>query len=345
MVLRGILSFILLCMVSYEASGQLDPSSTLLLDSGSDAVDESGLDTGRYKVRKRTEEFSKPVNIEANNQNPKPPAVKKVEVKKVDVQPENNKPVEEDNPSEKVAASSDETEKMDRPTVLNFKVAPFYFYNDSSSTSLFRSYNTSAPGVKAQAEVWMNKSFGLFTGYSFTLGASIPGSLDGNRRTRIDHQWFSTGFMYREIFSKKKQMQFHLGYFETELQTPSDETFRVGLRSSGVYAGFKFKWAEENKSWYIASKISPFLAHKEIEADLAISSGDKDESHRLSLSFGRNFELSESSGFYWEISHELEKNSFKNSSSPVDPIRQVNIENVQVIQSSIFVEFGYYWGK
>ncbi len=341
---------VLITMISFSwidgVTAQLDPSSTLLLDSGRDNPDNTGLDTGRYKVRKRKEEFKDPLSIQTEKKSPKeenvkkidPPVTEKIEVPRVE---EKTEPKTVD-----TVIESEADAEVGKLEIMRIGISPFFFYKDSSSLSLYRSYNLSSPGVRGFVDIWLTPQFGVYTDISMSLGASVSGALNSSRQSYLEHQWFDTGFMYRQNFSLGRRVEFRLSYLEAEEKVSSADTFRAGLRTSGVKLGARFFLQKEKGSqWFVETWLSPSQSHKEKETGINIKSGDKGETNTLGLSIGKLYELDSSNEFYWGVRSVFEKNRFKGDSSPADPLRSSTFENLEVNQSSIFVEFGYNWSR
>ncbi len=347
-----------LCWMSISVHGQHDPSSQILLRSGSSSPSRETLDSSRYTVRpsegrsesvllpeRRSDSSDKavikvkedqPVKIEGEAQ----PATGDVKIDETSV------------PSAEVVESEQSSgglHRLDpRRNTAELSFAPTYFYNESTSSYWFRHYRSSGPALDLSAHIWLSPSLGLFSSYRMSLNSSINGEPSGHRSISVEHQWLDLGLRYRHSFGtyrKAPRILLGVDYSEYKLKVPAGDPYRVRLRTSGVRLTLEALVPSSLTyyQWY-GVEVLPRANHEEISTGSTARSGAKNRSDVIGAFIGGQFLLDRQNQIFWRLRHRVEKNLFEGETTVQDPRRGEALQGVDVTNSLTLIEFGYRWG-
>lgn len=352
---------------------QIDPSTMLLLNKGSQGNPrDSGLDSGRYTVRPKSEapkreeknptvkrnqdtesgpsetpqgDASLPVVSQPSVQVPNTQAEKSsAAIEKEEARP----PARDDEPAKNVEVSDDSASHADRRlNILELSFAPTYIYADSDSSYAFRNYFTSSPAISADAKVWLNPAFALHLGYMGTLSGSVNDSLTEDRSVPASHQWFTAGVRSRKISaSSSSSLTLGADYFEYKFHLSSDAQLRGRNRSTGVLLSAEANLSvNSHRSWILAFSIAPKLRHKESSTEVEFESGGSVDSNAIGFGIGQRFQFDRFNAIYWKLSHTYHKEIFSGEASVEDPVTGTIPSGVSVQTSFTIFQIGYTWGN
>lgn len=236
-----------------------------------------------------------------------------------------------------------------RQNKVEISFAPTFVTNESSSNYSFRQYRSVFSAVSVGANVWLTPAMGLGGTFLFSLGADTSGDAASGTRSQARHESFDLALKFRQFFGfteRSKSVEYDLLYTDYKFNVPSDDVYRVRLKTSGV--GLKTSLhlpSSADFSWIIGGSFYPRLQHRESIAAAAISSGENSENTRIGLHLGAELKLSKESQLFWEASASSERNLFTGSASLTDPATGATPKNVSVTNSFYLMNFGYRWGN
>jgi hypothetical protein len=370
--------FFLTSLIVFGASAhaQIDPSSALLLNSGRAApVRESGIDSGRYTVRPRsdsprreerptptrrqTPEVSATATVEVEvthapvaTPTPAPTPVAIVPSPTPSDLPETTstsptRVVIEEPTRATVAQATPQPMDPRRTTMLELSLAPGYLYNDSDSSFTNRNYSVNSPVLSVDANVWFSESFGVHTGFLGTSNAHVSDSLDHQRNVSATEQWFWAGVRTRKFFGVSAlapSLIFGLDYREFQFRVPSDSQLRAKLTTTGPVLSLETELPSSAlTSWTLGVTYAPKLRHKEVSNDVDFKSGDSLSASSFGVSLGSRYRFDRSHAMFWKLSQSVEKNVFSGDTSVPDLESGVTQHGVNVTNTTTLFQLGYTW--
>ena len=366
--MRFLFLLFIFTIMAPRAKAQIDPSSAMLLNSGSSSVRvpvrDSGLDSGRYTVKPRTggdvqrrEQVIKvsptPTPAPALKPNPTPPPAPTPSAVLIPAGPQTPQSTfdsQEDVNAEiesQTAQPSKSGVDERRETMLELSFAPGYLYNESRSTFANRNYFLSAPMMSVDATVWVTPTIGLKTTFIGSLNANVTDSLDNTRNAGASDQWFTAGVRSRHFFGDSSQapiIQLGLDYREFEFKIPSDAQLRNKLLTTGVFLTLESEVPTSSfGSWVFGADFGPRLQHKEIGNASPFTTGDGVTTTTVGLHLGARYRFDRTQSLFWKISYSAEKNLFTGSTSINDPVTGQPQTNVSVTNSTSMFQLGYTW--
>ena len=340
---------------------QVDPSSALLLNSGSRTYDrDSAVDSGRYTVKPKSEAPARREPI--RDRDDVRPTVRKTQT--VEAQPtpaaipmetpvpdavagQNAPQVIEENPEDKIPTRAKNFDR--RLNLLEISVAPGYLYNNSESSFFYRRYHSAAPVIGADARVWLHPGFALQVGYLGTLSGHVNDSFDGSKNVPATQQWSTAGIRSRKIFFNDgafSTMVFGIDYLEYQFRVPSDAVLRGKLKSTGVQLSLESEIAvNPRRAWTVGFTFQPKLQHKESATSLEFESGANVDANGVGISLGGRIQFERQDAIFWKLSHTIEKDLFSGDATVSDPMTGVVPASVAVTNSFSILQFGYTWGN
>lgn len=374
----------ILSLVGSLAQAQIDPSSALLLDSGSrTGVRETGLDSGRYTVRPRNDRKTEDPRAPKSTRTTEPETAEQQQPvqRPVEKAPERTvveKPVEKSAEKSSERTSEISSEKLDktstvveqstaaaqpvepsgplvaevrddrRLSMLELSIAPGYLYNASSSGYSYRNYNTASPTLALDARVWMNRSTAIHTSYLGTLGGSVSDSFSGSRSVSVPQQWFELGFRSRKYFGLTRlspSLVFGIDWQEYQFRAPADSQTRAKISSSGALFSLEAEVPHSPyRSWTLGFVFSPKLQHKEAATAVEFQSGGGVDANSVGISLGGKLRFDRSNAMFWKLTHTIEKDVFSGDASQPDVLTGVVPSGVTITNSFTLIQLGYTWG-
>ncbi len=348
-----VISFISLCA---KVEAQIDPSSAMLLNSGSKTtVRDGGIDSGRYTVRprsdvirheERTVTTRREVKVAPSSEttakqiNPESPPITTTSIPSA-----NDESDDEPAPSAPVKVLPDAR----RFAMLELSFAPGYLYNESKSTFANRNYFLNAPVMNIDAKVWVSKTFGLHTGFLGTLNGNVSDSLNNTKNATASDQWFAVGAQSRHFFGEgglSPMLQFRLDYREFQFRVPSDSVLRNKLGTSGLFLAFEAEIPTSGfGSWVFGADFGPKLQHRETSAATDFRTGDDVQTTSVGVHLGARYRFDGTQSVFWKASYGAERNLFSGSTSIPDPVTGAQQTNVSVTNTFTIFQLGYTWAN
>lgn len=372
-----VIFLVLMLLGAAAAWAQLDPSSALLLRSGTPPTSKENLDSSRYTIRPESSTKKEQVHIEQVKEEKKAktttspveqtqlietliPEEKKPAsegVSQIEELDEKARPVGKQVKELFLGGSEEEIESYrrmlhpldTRNNLIEIILAPAFIYNESKSSYWFRDYVSSSPGLVAGANLWLTPFFGIQSGFQTNLNGEIRGNATGTKNIPIEQEWFDAGLRFRKFFGlsrKSSQLVFGIDYSEYIMRVPSDDTNRIGSKSSGVRLNIEANLpSSATHSWILGAEIIPRETHDESKTGINVKSGSKNESTLIGFSFGGLYTFDRSNQVFWKISHRYEKNIFDGQANTTDPVTSIKPEGVTVDNSFTVFQLGYRWGR
>lgn len=235
-----------------------------------------------------------------------------------------------------------------RQNLVNLSVATGYLYQNSSSESWYRKFNSSGPGVTVDADVWLSPMLGVNLDYFTTLSADILAEPTSNKKILVDHRFMNLGFQFRRFssFSRKSpSVTWGIQYSEYQMIVPKAEDNRAILKSTGVSVGVLAAVPKTNTTaWTVGGDLYPKMKVSEEKTAIQIKSGNSPTSYGFRFTFGQVHTIDRSGQMFWRLSHRVDKTVYAGDSSPVDPIGGAALTGVSVTTGSSMFEVGYTWG-
>lgn len=346
---------------------QVDP----LMRSRGQAPDKEDLDSSRYSVRPtasspKVEKEEEKAHKVAETKAEAPKVEKKVEEKpaapEAAVQQEAPKTPEKTGVADKVqdAILGGTQEEVDdyrkilhpldtRLNLFELSLAPAYIYNNSSSSYWFHNFYTAGPGISIDAITWFSPFFGLQTAYTSSMSTEVRGNPEGTKFSKVEHQWFDTALRFRKFFGisrKSAQLTFGVGYSEYQFKVPSDSTYRVSSKTSGLKLAVEAGVPSTNTtSWTLGLHLKPRVKYTEKSTALDLKSGIASDSNEIGLSIGSRYTFDRYNQIFWKVTHSVEKTLFSGVANTTDPLSSVTPEGVSITNSMTIFTFGYIWGN
>ncbi len=367
-VLKIIGAFCVLCSISTVAQAQIDPATSLLIQSSDSG--NGNLDSSRYVTRPA------PVLMREKPQTPKAAPAKVATpvqvthpkyVSTISTVAQKVKPIKEKTskvPTTSTTAANaapTPTEyrwyeplppgiypKDERYNIADISIAPGVFYASAASAYWYRRYFTSSPSVDANIDLWFNPSFGLKFNYFTSLGASIHDSPTSDQSAPATTQIYNGGVNFRKYFSPSRRspsVTFSLAYNQYNLNVPSADKNRIDLNTSGPDFGFLLKYPTSvSQAWLLSSDIMPSLTESEHTTGISVSSGDSPSAYAVKIGFGKEFMLSRGEQVFWKLSERYDKVIYLGTASQADPASGGTPSGVDVSTSTTIFEVGITWG-
>ena len=347
-----------------DAQAQIDPSSAVLLDKGGRSVNrDTGLDSGRYTVRPKSESTVRreevpvvkpPRKAQGDGEESAPPtSATVVVVESGGRQPaprEEEKLLPPPQPQQVIvgppAPPREPTRKLN---LLEIDVAPVFIYNNSDSSYFFRNYNQATPGFDVHARVWTHPTFAMQFSFMQSLSGHINDSVGGARNVPATQQWLTAGVRHRKFFGASALaplLLFGLDFYEYGFKVPSDSIYRASLKSIGALVTVEADMpVTAKRSWTLSVFVGPKLQHTEAPNVTDFKSGGNVETNLVGASLGGRFQFEREDAIFWKLTHRLEKSLFTGDASVADPARGGTPAGVSVTNSFTIFELGYSWGN
>jgi hypothetical protein len=236
-----------------------------------------------------------------------------------------------------------------RKNLIEIYLAPFFVYNDSTSSSFSRSYNTFMPGLYLSNDIWFTMFFGLNTSYRRTLAGSVANNPPSTSFVAADQEWASIGLRFRRFYGFGKtvpSLSFGVDLHEYQMRVASDDDHRLKLRTTGVRVSLEAKIPSSQRySSTYQFDIQPWAVHSESTIGTATLSGQQNSTFGFGLGLGGEYKLERTSRLFWKATYELQRSLYTGSASGPDAISGDTLSNVPVSNGFILFEFGYIWGK
>jgi hypothetical protein len=369
--MRKVLFAWLIFSFSLVSRAQVDLNSELLMNS-SGVSSGSGLESGRYKLKKSAGQNGPqeaPVVLKkrkpATKRSPMSEAlfggVTKVSSDQTEVKTE-DQPVEAPaitdqvkslvlgQAPEAVEAYKEQIHHDDvRLNLLEVTIATGVVSNSSKSNFSYRDYSTFSPQMLLGAEFWATPFVGIYGNYRSTMAADVSGGTVAGSRISAKHEWTELGFDVRKFFGlsrRSNSVQFGIHISEYKFSVPGDELKRVNLRGNGVGLHAKARIPiAPSYAWTFGGKLIPRVQQSETATGIDLSSGDKSESSRVDLGLGGEFKFSRQNQLTWEISGSYQKSVYGGAANRVDPLTGITPQGVSVENTFTFLTLGYRWGQ
>lgn len=339
------------------AQAGIDPSSALLLNTGSRTQERANadkpandgrLDSGRYTVRPRDRGNERPAATPApkkqtgtssSTQATQEAAVVVPTTTTTVVVPVNEQGTVVINNSEK-AAEPGETVILDSRggTLLEIAIGTGYLYENSSSSYSYRRYSTAAPAYAIEARAWLSSEFGVGGSYLSSMGATVGDGGSDSSATRADT---TAGLFLRNSISREKDLTLGIEFVNFQFRVPGDSVNRVKTESSGVRLSVRGDWPD----FRIGFSIAPKLQHEESSPSAGVRSGSSAETYRVGFMLERRWAFDSSNTLFLRLQHDVEQNSFSGSTSSPDQVTGATPNGVGVTQGTTVIQFGYDWGQ
>jgi len=220
---------------------------------------------------------------------------------------------------------------------------------DARSNSVYRSTTYTSPMLFLGGKVWVTPFIGFSGRYQSTLSADEPSSNDGTARVPITQDWIDLRLNLRKYSGtsrKSNWVEYGFAYSSDETKVSSDETSRVGLKSSGfgLHASIHVPTAP-TYTWTFGGALFPRNTHAETGTGLNLNSGSGTEDTRLDLSLGGDFKMARENVVFWDVSGSFEKIQYSGLSSLNEPSTGAPARNVSVMNSYLLFHLGYRWGE
>jgi hypothetical protein len=372
----NLIYFLIPFTLAGTALAQIDPSSALLLNSGTGSVNrEGGLDSGRYTVRPKTDQ-SRRDDPRANSRKAPLP-----ETQPASAPGSPHAPAQSIDNSGERAGTTVNTESGVHPgqgsphhqaddrydhgvgarpssppagfrrntSFIEITLGPGYLYNDSDSDYAYRNYQAAAPLLAVDARVWLLTNLAVRASYTGTLGGHIQDSLMIDKKLAAPQRWFTAGVQGKQYFGddlSAPSFIYGLDYQEYQLEVPRDSELRARIQSVGAQI-----FLEANipvgayHSSILGFSLMPKLRHTESPTTIDFTSGGGVDANAVSFWFGSRYVLDSSNTIFWKISQTVEKDLFSGEASQVDPITGSKPTGVSVTNSFTLFQLGYIWGN
>ena len=346
-----------------HAQSSIDPSSALLLNSGSNSNrtrnTETRLDSGRYTVRPRaqtekpptektsvdkaTRKNTEPVPTATPNTNeqtaptqvaPAPQAAPTPVV----IEPEaDGHVVVSDTPS---PVSSGDVVASRR--LLDISIGSAYLYQDSESAYSLRRSTMSAPGYGVDAKVWFSPEFAVGGRYFSTLGGNISGG-GGDLATNLTDTAF--GIYLRRPFTKSN-LTFGFEFVESNFDVSDSATDKLKAKSTGFRIAIEGEFANNDSgAWIVGFSASPKLQHEEGSTATHAQSGKGVSSYAVGASVERRWKFDDANALFVRVQHRIERDLFTGTVTAADPVGGATPSGVSVTVGTTLIQFGYNWGN
>lgn len=369
--LSALVCLLVVTFANTKARAQLDPMSTLLINSGSsNSGEEESLDSSRYTVKPTRPPANKPkpvLRVKPSKNKPVPSLSNEQESIESLVEPKTQGAQGKDGSTQEkgigeqvkdlvMGGSEDDIGKYrdyvhpedPRRNLLEISFSPLYLYNNSSSNYWYRSYFASSPGFMVGASFWVSPFMGIQASYMTSLGADLRGNPTGTKRIAANHQIYDAGLRFRNFFGFSKKapaVTFGVDFQDSQLRVPTDATNRISLKTSGVGLSLEATVVNESgNDWIFGFGLTPKADHEELESTIAVNSGSAVETEVIRLWIGQRFNFSRHSRMFWRITHMVEKSFFEGQANLVDPVSSETIEGVSVTNGLTTFGLGYTWG-
>jgi hypothetical protein len=341
------------------------------------ATTKEGVEHGRYQIKKAAPALVPEVEVKRSPANTEPPVEQKVQevvptaVPAVAPAPvaettETPEKVEEKFQEPSISAQAQSLMDSDSQKVINLykeqihpddirnnrleiQGSPALVYNGSQSNYSYRSYSSFFSAMELASNVWMTPSIGLSGRILFSFGATLSGDSTTSSGTATKYEDLDLGLKFRRFFGMSRlanSMEFNFLFSESKMSTPSDNTHRPQLLSSG--AGIKMTAripTSGSFSWVFGGSFFPRLRHEEGKTGILIRSGSPGENTRLGVNVGGEVKFSRESQMIYDFSVATERNTFDGTASPADPEKLTSPTNVSVTNTFVMFSFGYRWGR
>lgn len=321
---------------------QMDPTSTLLLRQTTRGSSEDAFDTSRYEI----------ADPPARVQQPQEP-VRKLQTpeakKEQPASTQNDAGVPMQEPAES-SPSAELTPLSPEPAMnlLDLAVAPTYMYHHAQSSYWYRDHFSSGAGLSVDLSVWVAPEMALSTGLLTSLGHSTSGSVTGDRNVAFQHDWFTAGLKFRNLYGPTAApiyLLYGIEYAEYRVSVDKTETQRISSHSTGPRVFFELNRPQSAGVYSsVGVEFLPSLLHKEEATALDLQSGTSVKAFAVGLWLGRTYQLNSDHQVFWKLSHKAENIVFSGTANTVDPISGVAPENVSVTNSFTMFQFGFVWG-
>lgn len=345
------------------AQSAIDPSSALLLNSGSGTTAkprsaEPRLESGRYTVRPRAE---KPVtrrqvvesapSVETPTPTPAPVVLPATESGVVIVPESAPSAVE---PSTKVEAKPSPAQTMategrveSRSHLLEVSIGTAYFYESSESSFSYRQSTMNGPAYVAGARVWLSPEFGIGGNYVSTLGGQVGDRPTPTTTSAVSASRTETAFgVYLKKSFGESNLTFGVEMVDSQFKVASDTVSKVKTKSGGIRVSLEGEFAKTPLSaWRMGFSVMPKLQHEEGAARTDVKSGSNVEAYAISAALERRWHLDDANALFIRAEHRLERDLFSGAATAPDPLNGTTPNGVAVTVGTTLIQFGYNWGN
>ncbi len=359
----ALLFTLLLLIIGSKVEAQIDPSSAMLLNPGKANVRDSGLDSGRYTVKPRSDGHPVRKNetrsraIEETTPAPTPaatvaatatPSPQFVGPQKPPQRPPQDLPEFGPQDFESPQAVRTPTD-LRRLNLLELSFAPGYMYNESKSSFTPRNYYINSPTGTVDAGIWINPNLGVHTSFTGTINANVNDSLNNTKNATASSQWFAAGIRSRTFFgesAKSPTLTFGLDYREYSFRTPSDTLLRNKLTTSGLHLTMEAELPTDGfGAFTIGGEFGPKLSHRETSNAIEFRSGESPEATAVEVHVGAKYRFDRANALFWKISYGVERDQFSGFTTVSDPVTGMPQTDVGVTNAFTLFQLGYSWGN
>lgn len=334
---KGILVlFFLASLAGSTALAQADPTSTFLLNFGSPAPEEAGLESGRYQSRPQPP----PAQPPARETLPHRPVLRAPEPPAPEEEPA-PEPEPEESPLDLELMKPQSSPPSEGPG-LDFEISSLVQYSSSNSPSWYRSYHSPGLGVRLAGSVWLTSDWAFSGFFAQSLGERVSDSYQSPRFVGQTRQDTGLGFSSR-LGSSRQGAELGLFYYERRRSVDKEARMQSDWITQGLLLSIKYRWQKQNSGGYLDFKIYPRASHRD-GATSGFGLGEHAETYGGKIRLGRSVHLTESNRLFFGVGAQVEQNRFSGKSSLIEPDGN-RVDGVYSLHSSVFLEFGLGWSQ
>lgn len=342
------------------AQGAIDPSSALLLNSGtssrSRSSSETRLESSRYTVRPRhTPEKAVPEKSQTEktaNEKPRktaepvaapstPVVLPPTEQGSVVISDVSSAPTEEGpTVATEVPLNREQPTQADR--LLEISIATAYFYESSESGYSFRQSTMGGPAYAASARVWFSPEFALGGSYISTLGGQVPDRTSAVGASRTEATY---GLFVKKLFAQSN-VAFGAEFVDSQFKVAAEAVSKVKTKSSGIRISIEGEFlSTPSSSWRVGFSATPKIQHEESPAATDVRSGTGVSAYAAAAALERRWQFDSANALFIRLEHKIERDLFTGSATMADPVGGATPNGVAVTVGTTLIQFGYGWGN
>ncbi len=231
---------------------------------------------------------------------------------------------------------------------VEIEFSPGVTVNSTKSNYSYREHSGTFPTVNLKSNIWFTPMIGVSGRYTFSIGGDITGDRTTNSKVSARFENLIAAISLRKFFGlsrKSNSLETQFLYNESKLNVPFDSTSRGRIKTTGFGIGLAARLpVSASYAWTLGGNFFPKMQHSETETALALHSGTSTEALKIGFDFGGEFKFDRGSQLIWQMGYSYEKNLFSGSASISDPLTGQTPSNVNVNNTSVFLNLGYRWG-